>query len=87
MKREINYTGGNSLSVDFKAEVTATIVPKITGRGVNENGFTLLFLDTGEAMTELRYTSKYGPPKTKGNDKIKPQHYKGPNPDRTKIKH
>jgi len=81
MKTETNYTGGNSLSVDFRAEVEVKVVPKVVGKGVDENGFTLFLLDTGETMTELRYIREYGPPKTTGNDKIKPQHYKGKTPD------
>jgi len=85
MRTEITETGGNSRTHEFRPEVEVKVVPNIVGKGVNENGFTLFFLDTGEVMTEIRYIHEYGPPKKKGNDKIKPQHYKGPNPDRTKI--
>lgn len=84
MRTEKNYTGGNSLSVDFKADVSAKVMPKIIDKGVNENGFTLFHLDNGQTVTELRYIHEYGKPMPKDKGKVHPQHFKGRTPDTTK---
>lgn len=82
VKRE---TGGASLTNEYVINKPVTVVPKVVDVGENENGAVMFYLDNNEAMTKLRYISMYGEPMPEKKGEIKHQHYKGPNPDRTKI--
>lgn len=69
-------------NVGFSPDVKYHTAPKVVDSFIDDEGEKVLVLANGNTTLESRYNALWNPLK----GKVKPEHYKGENPDRTKIR-